>query len=150
MKLPIDIYSPDALSATIFELTTHTGRVRDAHVSNATKPAPSPALAHILELFELEDPTTATLEKLGKDLEAHLLRAPVAHITLAALPGNATKRDLTTWFRTHISPEVLLTFTARADLGGGIVVQAGSHVYDFSFKRLLLANKARLAEIANV
>lgn len=150
MKLPIDIYSPDTLSATIFELTAHVGRLRDAHARKAQAPAPSPALTHILELLDADDANISTLEKLRKDLEAHLLKAPVAHLTLPTLPGNAIKRELTRWFRTNITPEILLTFTARGDIGGGIVVQTGSHVYDLSFKRLLIANKARLTEIANV
>lgn len=154
MKLPVDVYSPDSLSATIFELTTFLGLLRDAETrgkgGRVTPVAPSPALAHVLDLLGADSASLDTLEKLNKDLEKHLLEAPVVHIILAALPGSAIKRELTTWFRDNINPEVLLTFTARTDIGGGIIVQAGSHMYDFSFKRLLVANKSRIAELANV
>lgn len=152
MKLPVDIYSPDSLSATLFELSTYVSNLRDAGVraKNGAKPEPPAALAHVLDLLDTDPTNLEKLEKLSKDLEAHLLKAPVVRVTLAALPGNAMKRQITSWFRSQISSDVLLTFVARADIGGGIVVQAGSHVYDFSFKRLLVANKARLAEIANV
>lgn len=152
MRLPTDIYSPDSLSATLFELSTYTSKLRDAGVRGKSSAAPEApaALAHVLDLFNIDSTDLKSLEKLSKDLEAHLLKAPVVHITLAALPGNAMKRQLTDWFRASVSPDVLLTFTARTDIGGGIVLQAGSHVYDFSFKRLLVANKARIAEIANV
>ncbi|HEU5187768.1 MAG TPA: hypothetical protein VFT87_04675 [Candidatus Saccharimonadales bacterium] len=154
MKLPVDMYSPDSLSATIFELTSFIAVLRNAQTRSKNgrfvAPEPSSALNHVLDLLNADSTNMSALEKLNKDLEKHLLSAPVAHITLASLPGSAIKRELTAWFRTNISPEVLLTFTARTDIGGGIVVQAGSHIYDFSFKRLLLANKARIAEIAHV
>jgi hypothetical protein len=41
-------------------------------------------------------------------------------------------------------------FAIRSDIGGGMLLQAGSHFYDYSFRDRLLANKSRLMEIASV
>jgi F0F1-type ATP synthase delta subunit len=43
----------------------------------------------------------------------------------------------------------LLTFATRADIGGGMIIQAGSHVYDYSFRQQILSHKSRIAEIFN-
>ncbi len=68
---------------------------------------------------------------------------------LAPKPATRTlKRQLTVWFRAEIHPYALLTFALRSDLCGGIVVQTGSNLYDFSFREPLINNRRRIAELA--
>lgn len=154
MKLPIELYSPDTLSFTIMELSRFASDLRDANArgknGQAQLPDPPEALAHILEIMKVAPGDAESVEALRRSLEQYLLKSPTVHIILAAAPSSAIKRQLAEWFRSQINPDILLTFTVRSDIGGGIVVQAGSHLYDFSFKRILLGNKARIAEIANV
>ncbi|HSE60799.1 MAG TPA: hypothetical protein VLA88_00735, partial [Candidatus Saccharimonadales bacterium] len=69
-------------------------------------------------------------------------------VVLAAPANRTLKRQLTVWFRTQIHPLSLLTFTFRTDIGGGIILQAGSHMYDYSFRAVILDNKQRLMEFA--
>lgn len=156
MTLPVDVYSPDQLSEAIMELRSYTASQRDAvvraraHADNQTAEGQtqvSEALKHVLDSAQTAG---ESLEQLLKQLEELLAKAPVAHLTLAALPNRAIKRQITLWFRTEIHPTMLLTFAARGDIGGGAVVHIGSHLYDLSFKKQILANKNRLTEIAGV
>jgi F0F1-type ATP synthase delta subunit len=72
------------------------------------------------------------------------------HLTLGAPATRTLKRQLTVWFRSQIHPDSLLTFAARSDIGGGLILRAGSRVYDFSFRSKILENKSRIMELANV
>lgn len=153
MTLPVTIYSPDQISAALLELNTYQAALRDAVVrqnkgTSATLPEPGHLLAALIASAELDAQDANALADLRKTLETLLTKAPVVHLTLAALPNSSFKQQLTSWFRTEISPDILLTFAVRSDIGGGVVLSVGSHVYDFSFKRQLLANKHRIAEIA--
>jgi F0F1-type ATP synthase delta subunit len=66
---------------------------------------------------------------------------------LAALPNRAMKRMIVEWFRREVHPQLLLTFSARGDIGGGFILRAGSKQYDFSFRGKILSNKQRIVEI---
>jgi F0F1-type ATP synthase delta subunit len=152
--LPNNIYSPDQVSTVVLDLNTFQGELRDdqarAKIKSKKTEAPEPTalLRDVLDAAGLDNPTPDALDELRKLLENMLAKAPVAHVTLAALPKLPIKTKFAAWFRQEISPNMLLTFAVRTDIGGGAVVQTGSHVYDFSFRNLLMANKAKLAEIA--
>jgi hypothetical protein len=153
--LPGNVYSPDLVSTVILDLNTYQSTLRDnlaraksKSKSAATSAEPAALLQDVLDAANLDHPTPDLLDELRHQLEAMLAKSPVAHITLAALPNLLIKKKITTWFRTEISPNMLLTFSVRTDIGGGAVVQSGSHIYDFSFRNLLAANKQKLAEIA--
>lgn len=154
--LPDDVYSPDQVSTVVLDLNTYQGELRD-HAARergskskrkAEKPEPSALLQAVLESAGLDTVTPDSLDELRRALEEILKKSCVAHVTLAALPNLSFKKKITTWFRQEISPNMLLTFAVRTDIGGGAIIQTGSHVYDFSFRNLLIANKAKLAEIA--
>lgn len=154
MNLPVDLYSPDQLSAIMLELFNYSGDLRDAAVRAKTtqrkEAAPPSASALLLGVFHaagVKAASAAETEKLLKDLEQIRAHAPTVRITLAALPNRELKQQFTTWFRTQIHPHVLLTFSARSDIGGGLVLQAGSHIYDFSFKKQILEKRQRIGEL---
>lgn len=156
VHLPIDVFSPGQLSGLVASLHTYRGSLRDAAVrAKTTKTKPllpelPEGLANLLTSSTIKPDDLAALETLNKELEGVLKAAPVMHVTLAAGAGRTLKRQLTVWFRTQIHPHSLLTFATRSDMGGGIILQAGSRFYDFSFRDRLLANKNRLTEIASV
>lgn len=154
--LPDEIYSPDQLSVLIMDINDYQGALRDQIAREKVKsklkteaPEPSAHLQAVLEVIGLDKVTPYNLDELRKALTEILSKARVAHVTLADLPNLAIKKKITSWFRQEISPNMLLTFSVRTDIGGGAVIQTGSHVYDFSFRNLLIANKSKLAEIAN-
>ena len=154
VHLPTDLYSPEQLSAVVIELRTYIGVLRDATVrARATKSevsAPGHLSALLLGVFRgagADSTDIEASEKLLKELEAIRDKAPAVHLMMAALPNRDLKRKFTDWFRASVHPYTLLTFATRADIGGGIVVQAGSHIYDYSFRQQILANRTRISEI---
>jgi F0F1-type ATP synthase delta subunit len=155
--LPIDAYSPGHVNTLIDELQTYRSALRDAAVrAKATKTAAktthetSEALANLLRSSNVQPDDTKNLEALNKELHELLKTAPVMHLTLAASASRTLKRQLTVWFRTQVHPLSLLTFAVRSDIGGGVMLQAGSHFYDYSFRDRIIANKSRLMELASV
>jgi F0F1-type ATP synthase delta subunit len=154
VQLPTDLYSPDQLSAIIIELRGHSSSLRDANVRarvvRAEVSAPthlSALLLGVLRSTNISTTDQAGAEQLLKGLEAIRDKAPAVHLMMAALPNRALKRQLTEWFRTEIHPFALLTFATRADIGGGVIIQAGSRIYDYSFRQQILGHKHRISEI---
>jgi hypothetical protein len=154
LHLPVDLYSGDQLSAVILELRTYIDTLRDeaARIKMGhTSSEPPHVSALLLGVFHgsgLRTGNRAAAEKLVSALEAVRKAAPAIRIMLPALPTRTLKRQLTVWFRAEIHPYALLTFSMRSDLCGGVVVQAGSHIYDFSFREPLINNRQRIAELA--
>lgn len=158
LHLPVDLYSSDQLGAVILELHDYIDALRDenarAKAGGKKSDEPLHISALLLGVFHgsgLKIGTIEAAEKLQKGLQAIHGKAPVAHLSLAALPARTLKRQLTVWFRSQVHPYMLLTFAMRADICGGIVVQTGSHVWDLSFREPLINNRTRIAELmANV
>jgi len=156
LALPSSLYSPDQLGVVLMELQTHAEQLRDAGVrkrlgrgadkSVATGVEFSPLLAGVLEAAKADPNDAPQLEALATNLEALRRQAPVVHLTFAAMPNAALKQKIAAWFREQIHPAFLLTFGARGDLGGGVVLQTGSHVYDYSFRQRILDNKAKITQ----
>lgn len=154
MVLPADISSPDQLGEVLLELQDVVTAVRSAQARTTQgaiePPVLSGDLAQLIQRTNVNVGDIAALEALAQDIRRTLDTAPTAHILLSATPTRSMKRTLTTWFRTEIDPQILLSFAARSDLGGGAVIQVGSHLYDFSFRRTILDHKSRLTELAGV
>ena len=156
VRLPVDLYSPEQLGAIIIELRSYIAGLRDANVRAKTAHTEAAAPGHTSALLmgamhgaNVKAADMSALEKLLKELEGIRDKAPAVHLMMAALPNRELKRKLTEWFRGQIHPYTLLTFATRADIGGGMIIQAGSHVYDYSFRQQILGNKQRIAEIFN-
>jgi hypothetical protein len=156
-RLPIDLYSLDQLTAIIIELRAHINALRDASAraratqSEATIAAPqlSALLLGALKGAGLAPTDEPGAEKLMEELEAIRDKAPAVHLMLAALPNRELKRKLTEWFRNEIHPYTMLTFAARMDIGGGLIIRAGSRIHDYSFRRQIFEHKSRISEIFN-
>lgn len=91
--------------------------------------------------------TQAALDKLLQDLQELETAMPRIVVTLAAMPGNKLKASIVEWCRGNIEPGILVDFRFNATILGGMVVQYGSHVYDWSFKRSIMANRAKFPEV---
>lgn len=159
LRLPLDLYSSEQVGIVLLELRQHLGELRHATVRAKVSKKPeamemphfSALLTALLHDSKVKLNDVAKLEEIEAQLEALRQKAPVVHIVLSALPNRTIKRQFTGWLRTNIHPATLMTFATRADIGGGIVLQAGSHIYNFSFKEMLITNKPRISEIfANV
>lgn len=91
--------------------------------------------------------TRESLDSLVKDLDHYTRTADVITFTLAAPPTSSVKANLVKWSRTNIAPDILISFQFNATILGGVVVRYGSRVFDWSFRRQILANRAAFAEV---
>ena len=87
------------------------------------------------------------LDSLIKELDRYTRTADVVTFTLAAPPTANVKASLVKWSRTNIAPDILVSFQFNATILGGIVVRYGSRVFDWSFRRQILANRSSFAEV---
>lgn len=153
LQLPTDLYSPDQLGAIIIELRGVVGELRDGNLRARGRQLPpevaqtSVLLTGVMHNAGVSAHDVGAAENLLAQLQALRPKLPVAHLTLADLPSRALKRRLTEWFRSQIHPNMLVTFAVRADIGGGIIVQGGSRLYDFSFRQHVMQNRQRIGEL---
>ena len=158
IHLPLDAASPEQCSALLLALEHYVSQLQQhkakAKVSGKAESAlpetTHPLLVAFLTACQVAADDLEAVESLRQALSKSLAVAPRVHITLSALPGRTLRRQLTVWFRDQIHPQTLLDFSARPDMGGGIMLQAGSHFYDHSFRQHILANSKRLGELAGV
>ncbi len=155
-KLPQTIYSLEQLDALIFELGEYLNWVRhisiQAKVGSRKTAVEQPELSQVLQdaLISWADGKELALhdvEALIEDLKEYKEKAPSVHLTLAAIPSTALKNQLIEWFRTQISPMMMISFSANRTLVGGMVVRAGSHIYDYSWRKLLTEKRDKIPEI---
>ena len=110
--------------------------------SNDKTEAPSLS-ASAKELLREED----SLNDLINTLEKYKTSAPSIDITLAAPATGAIKKELVSWCRKNINPSVIVNFKFNATILGGMVIKYGSHIFDWSFKRQILAARNNFPEV---
>ena len=118
----------------------------------AKESSPSPTLSsstlELLRNWKAEQQISGeSLELLIKTLEQYVSNSPTMTITLAALPTSSLKTALVNWCRTNVAPDILVSFRFNTSLLGGMVVQYGSHIFDWSFKRKILENRKIFPEV---
>jgi predicted transcriptional regulator len=145
------VASQQDLSALIMELhealkwvTHETVKKKAGGKQQSTPPQTSESAA---QLIHEHGATEGKLEVLIADLDAILHKGNVITITLAAQPSNSVKAKLVAWCRKEISPDVLVNFSFNKSLLGGMVVRAGSRVFDWSFRRLILESSDKFPEV---
>src|SRR5688572_10604465 len=125
MRLPADVFSPDQISELTMELRRYIDAQTDASRRSDHASAPDIEVSSLLQdTFESSGSPSAV--QLLEELEGLLKSAPVVHVITAARPGNDLKRQISGWFRGEIHEQTLLVFVERHDLGGGVVIRAGS------------------------
>lgn len=155
LNLQNSIFTPQDLKALTMEVRRYARWFAQTSIKsklNTTSPsqplAISEAAANLIREVAAEQPLS---QKVLDDLIAALdnleKTSPHITITLAALPGNSLKKTLTDWCRKNIAPDILVDFRFNATLLGGMVVQHASRIHDWSFRRLILANRAKFPEV---
>lgn len=155
LNLPDSIYSAQDLTAVTLEIREYARwfshnaiakRVTNKRV--AEPPIMSPAATDLLrEWSGKKELTQARLDELIKALEAFKRSAASVTITLAAPPTNDIKQTLVSWCRQNITADILITFQFNATLLGGMVIRYGSHIFDWSFRRQILAARSNFPEV---
>jgi hypothetical protein len=150
--LPPAVYSPALLESVVYDLQYYLDWVRQNKIRQTVgakaKEEPSHSAETVLVIKAWQGNRPATLESL-EQLLAHLkqLKLPEVHIMLAALPNHSQREIIVNWFRTNVSPRLLLSFVADRNLGGGLVVRTPNRVFDYTWKQQLVAGRSKLAEI---
>lgn len=151
-ELPPAVYSPQLLESVIYDVQYYLDWVRQNQIRSKVGAHPKPEPNHSDETVLVieawlsgKPPTLESIEALLEHLKD--LKLPEVHITLAALPNRAQRETLVSWFRNNASPQLLVSFVADRNLGGGIVVRTPNHVYDYTWKQELVAGRDKLAGI---
>lgn len=154
-SLPNNIYTSQDLKALIIEVRRYAQWYRQTSVKNQVGGAhaadPLEVTAEASELInnwaKQQNLTADSLDKLISELEAYENKAPRIVITLAGPAPGSLKRSMAEWCRKNIAPNILVDFRFNATLLGGMVVQFGSHIHDWSFRRSIMANRDKFPEI---
>lgn len=155
LNLQNTVFTPQDLGALIAEIRSYSRWFAQASIkSQVTGKAPVESLTIseaagglIREAAAGQPISQKMLEGLIVTLENIEKTSPRITITLAGIPGNALKKTLTDWCRKNVSPDILVDFRFNATILGGMVVQHGSRIHDWSFRRLILANRAKFPEV---
>jgi F0F1-type ATP synthase delta subunit len=157
MKLQLhdSVSSPQDLKAVISEVQQYAAWFAHVAVKKRLEidggfepPAISPAANALIQEYAGNKPLSRELlDELIAALKAFEDTAASITITLAAAPSNGLKKELVVWCRKHIEPNILVNFRFNSTLLGGMVVHYGSHIYDWSFQRQILAARGRFPEV---
>lgn len=155
VQLPSSVSSLQDLSTLTLEIReyakwfAHNAIKERVHAKNATPPPMLSAGAQELvrtigskKLLSGQD-----LEQLIVALEDAKKTASSITVTLAAPATPDVKQKLVEACRKNIADNALVTFKFNSGLCGGMVIHYGSHVFDWSFRRQILANRTKFSEV---
>ncbi len=154
-NLQNSIFTPQDLKALITEVRRYARWYAQASIkAKVTKNTPEKPVAisegaeQLIREVAAEQPLNQkVLDELLVALDNLEKTLPHITITLAAIAGNSMKKTLTEWCRKNISPDILVDFRFNSTILGGMVVQNGSHIHDWSFRRSILANRSKFPEV---
>jgi hypothetical protein len=154
LKLPDTIASSQDLSGLVLEIKEFSRwfahdaikkQVSGKHADD--RPSLTPAASELLREWESSKALTRErLDELTSGLEAYQKNSPTITFTLAAPATPSIKKTLVGWCRENIAPNILVSFQFNATLLGGMVVHRGSRVFDWSFRRSILAARESFPE----
>lgn len=154
-RLPGNIASSQDLTALIIEIReyarwfAHESVKKQVDTKNTSQsPTLSSGALELLREWKADQQISQeSLDMLVKTLEECASSCQSMTITLAASPTSSLKITLVNWCRENIASDVLVSFRLNSNLLGGMVVQYGSHVFDWSFKRKILENRGLFPEV---
>jgi uncharacterized protein YejL (UPF0352 family) len=155
LKLPDSVSSVQDVTALILEVREYTRWFSHATIlkkmNNKNIPKQPTLSASSSEMIrnwaEGKSLTRQSLDELIASLEKFKRSSETMTIVLAAPATNDIKRQLVSWCRKNVSDNILVSFQFNATLLGGMVVRYGSRIFDWSFKRKILANRGHFPEV---
>lgn len=156
LQLPSSVSSQQDLQALVLEIReyarwwAHATIKKQLHTRHAAAEPPvlSPAASELLHSWESKQELNRNnLDTLIRELQQFQAKAPTLTITLAAPPAAGLKKSLVSWCRENIAADVLVQFEFNSTLLGGMVVRYGSRIFDWSFRRQILANRQHFPEV---
>lgn len=155
IELPPSVCSQQDVKALVLDVRVYARWYSQASIKKRLKlkhaiaqPTLSPAATELIHDWSIKKPlTTASLDELIAALDALAANAPNLTIVLAAPASGNLKKTLVGWCRKNVAPDVLVSFEFNSTLLGGLVVRYGSRIFDWSFRRQILENSAKFAEV---
>jgi hypothetical protein len=154
-NLPDSISSRQDLKAAILEIEQYARwfsqtatKMRFAKDGAYEAPVASAAASELINSWASKQQLTqARLDELLSALREFEESAPYITLTLAAPAPNGLKKTLISWCRDNIDKNILVDFKFNATILGGMVVVYGSRIFDWSFKRQILAAREKFPEV---
>ena len=155
-NLPASIVSVQDLTMVIREIQDYTAWATHEIIkqkAGARKPlTPAPELtAAATELVSVWGKTNGasadSYRQLVEALERIAKSAPTITVTLAGPAPQHVKEHIVSWCRENLSDNILVSFKFNRTILGGMVVRAGSHIYDWSLHRKLIDNGQHFTEV---
>lgn len=155
INLQNNIYSREDLREVVQEVKKYASwyaqtAIKMQVTKNNTfqEPSFSPTTVSIINEWAKENPISSkSLDALVEIMEDYLAAAPVVVITLAAPAPNSLKKVMVDWCRKNIAPNALVDMRFNRAMLGGMVVQYGSHIHDWSFRRQILSAREKFPEV---
>ena len=154
LNLPSDVISPEDLRSIALEVrqyakwySQYSVKTKVTTAKSAPPPPVSAVASNLIDEWANNHPSQKTLDELIASLESLASDSPRVTITLAAPAPASLKTTLVEWCRQNIADNILVSFKYNSTLLGGMVVQHGSHVYDWSFRRQILAAAPKFPEV---
>lgn len=150
LNLPSTIASPQDLSSVIEEIRdyerwfTHESMKKQLHATRQKSEAPtlSTGASQLIREFQAKKSIAGkSLDGLIDDLEYFAKNATSINVILAAPAPNSIKGSIVAWCRKNLSEDILVNFQFNSNILGGMVVRYGSRIFDWSFRRKILAER---------
>lgn len=154
-QLPNSVLSSQDLKAATLEIQRYAQwygqtlvKIKKSNHKGYEAPAISRQAIQIIEQWQGDQPINQpSLDKLITALQDYAGQAPRIAITLAAPPPRSLKQELADWCRKNIDAGILVDFQFDSTMLGGMAVRYGSHIYDWSFRRQILAARSHFPEV---
>lgn len=155
VKLPHTIASPQDLTSLLNEVREYAKWFAHESIKQkvaSSRPGSPPELSvaanELIRGWSQNNPLgRESFDKLVASLESYVTTSPSITFTLAAPVSGDIKKVLVSWCRDNIAPNILVIFRFNATILGGAVVQFGSSVFDWSFKRQILDKRQNFPEV---
>lgn len=150
LKLPLILASRQDLTRVHRELSIFIDLVMES-VMRMDNPVKYPAISATLRALALENQIDLRDERQSKKLLTTLeeikRQAPVLHISFPSDPAPEVLQKMTAWFRKEISQNIFIQVGLQPTIAAGIVLRTKDHQFDFSLRRHLHKNRAKLIEV---
>lgn len=155
IKLPSSIASSEDLTELLIELhdyskwLSHESIKKNMNLKSESK-LPILSISATELLHTIGDKKTINkndLEQAIENIKKYIKEAPTITITLSAIPSNSLKSNLVSWCRDNLAPNILVNFRFNKILLGGMVIRCGSRIFDWSFRRQILASSNKMPEV---
>ena len=155
LVLPDMIASPQDLMQLILEVKLYANwyahesiHQRVVEKKGEVAPAISPSTQKVISDWDSLSPvSTKGFSELIETLESYAKNAEVMTITLAAPVTQTVKASLVGWCRKNVSAHIFVSFRFNSTILGGMVVRHGSRIFDWSFKRQIIAASENFVKV---